>query len=72
MNFGFKFPKSLTPYEHTFMYSKQDIHCHSLKAAEYFLQADIHSTSEDIAYFLWHTVSLTLSPLDIIQIQFTT
>jgi len=52
VNFGFKFPKSLTPYEHTFMYSKQDIHCHSLKAAEYFLQADIHSTSEDIAYFL--------------------
>jgi len=52
VNFGFKFPKRLTPYEHTFTYSKHDIHCHSLKAEEYFLQADNHSTSEDIAYFL--------------------
>jgi hypothetical protein len=56
VNFGFKFPKSVirksvTPYEHTFMYSKHDIHCHSLKAEEYSLQADIHLTSEDIAYF---------------------
>jgi hypothetical protein len=31
VNFCFKFPKSLTPFEHTIVYSKHGIHCHSLK-----------------------------------------